>query len=41
MLLMLDIFKDLLVHQFEAALCTLNSCIDCCPETTGTRPSPI
>jgi hypothetical protein len=35
---MLDLFKDLLVHQFEAALCTLNSCIDRCPATLWNSP---
>jgi hypothetical protein len=30
---MLDTFKQLTAHQFEAAFCTLNACIDKCPET--------
>lgn len=30
---MLDTFKELTANQFEAALCTLNVCIDRCPET--------
>jgi hypothetical protein len=30
---MLDTFKQLLANQYEAALCTLNTCIDRCPET--------
>ncbi|MCI0637697.1 MAG: DinB family protein [Gemmataceae bacterium] len=30
---MLDTFKKLTANQFEAALCTLNVCIDKCPET--------
>lgn len=30
---MLDIFKELIANQFEAALCTLDTCIDRCPET--------
>jgi hypothetical protein len=30
---MLDTFKQLIANQFEAALCTLNTCIDRCPET--------
>lgn len=28
---MLDIIKTLLTHQYEAALCNLNACIDQCP----------
>jgi hypothetical protein len=35
---MLDTFKDLLAHQYEAALCTLNECIDRCPETAWNAP---
>src|SRR4051812_31399969 len=31
---MLDTFKTLTVSQFEAALCTLNACIDRCPESS-------
>ncbi len=30
---MLDTFKELIANQFEAALCTLNTCIERCPET--------
>ena len=30
---MLDTFRQLIVNQFEAALCTLNACIDACPES--------
>ena len=30
---MLATFKQLIANQFEAALCTLNACIDRCPET--------
>ncbi len=30
---MLDTFKTLVKNQFDAALCTLNTCIDRCPET--------
>jgi len=30
---MLGTFKELIANQFEAALCTLNTCIDRCPET--------
>ena len=29
---MLDTFKQLIASQFEAALCTLNACIDRCPD---------
>ena len=35
---MLEIFKDALAHQYEAALCTLNACIDGCPETAWNAP---
>lgn len=30
---MLDTFKTLIANQFEAALCTLSTCIDRCPES--------
>jgi hypothetical protein len=30
---MLETYKELLIHQFEAVLCTLNACIDPCPES--------
>jgi hypothetical protein len=30
---MLDTFKTLIVHQYEAALSMLNACVDRCPET--------
>ena len=30
---MLDTFKELVANQFEAALCTLNTCIERCPVT--------
>lgn len=30
---MLEIFKELIANQFEAALCTLDACIDRCPES--------
>ena len=30
---MLDTFKELIANQFEAALCTLDTCIERCPET--------
>ena len=30
---MLDTFKELIVDQYDATLCTLNTCIDRCPET--------
>ena len=35
---MLDNFKGLIANQFEAALCTLNICIDRCPETAWDAP---
>src|SRR5688572_25174630 len=31
---MVDTFKKLIANQFEAALCTLNTCIDRCPESS-------
>jgi hypothetical protein len=31
---MLDTLKTLTLHQYEAALCTLNACIDRCPESS-------
>jgi hypothetical protein len=30
---MIDTFKELISNQYEAALCTLNACVDSCPET--------
>src|SRR4051812_41576727 len=30
--LMLDTYKKLMINQFQAALCTLNFCIDRCPD---------
>jgi hypothetical protein len=35
---MLERLKDLLLNQYEAALCTLNACIDRCPESTWNSP---
>ena len=35
---MLDTLKTLIVSQFEAALCTLNVCIDRCPEDAWNEP---
>ena len=35
---MLDTFKQLLAHQYQATLCTLNACIDCCPEAAWDAP---
>jgi hypothetical protein len=35
---MLDTFKELLRCQFEAAFCTLNACIDRCPEAAWNAP---
>jgi hypothetical protein len=29
---MLDVFKELIANQFDAALCTLSHCIDRCPD---------
>ena len=30
--LMLDIFQKLIANQYEASLCTLNACVEKCPE---------
>src|SRR4051794_41010123 len=30
--IMSDVLKDLIAHQYEAALCTLNFCIARCPD---------
>ena len=35
---MLDTFKELIANQFEAAFCTLNTCIQRCPETSWDVP---
>lgn len=35
---MLDTFKQLIAHQFEAAFCTLQICIDRCPDTAWDEP---
>jgi hypothetical protein len=35
---MLDTLKDALAHQYEAALCTLNACVDSCPDTAWNAP---
>ncbi len=35
---MLDTYKKMIVSQYEAALCTLNSCIDRCPEPNWDAP---
>ena len=35
---MLDTFKELIAHQYEAALCTLGLCIDECPEPAWNAP---
>lgn len=35
---MLDVFKELIVNQYEAAFCTLNACIDRCPEIAWNSP---
>src|SRR5687768_8325533 len=36
--MMVDTFKELLAHQFDAAFCTLNACIDRCPESAWNAP---
>jgi hypothetical protein len=35
---MLDTVKELISHQFEAAFCALNACIDRCPESAWNAP---
>lgn len=35
---MLDTFRQLIAHQYEAAFCTLNDCIDRCPEEAWDAP---
>jgi hypothetical protein len=35
---MLDTCKELMANQFEAAFCTLNMCIDRCPEESWNAP---
>lgn len=35
---MLDSFKTVLANQYEAALCTLNMCIDQCPDSGWDSP---
>jgi hypothetical protein len=35
---MLETIKDALAHQYEAALCTLNACIDGCPQSAWNGP---
>jgi hypothetical protein len=33
-----EILKDLIAHQLEAALCTVNACIDRCPDALWNAP---
>ena len=35
---MVDTFKELIARQFEAALCTLNTCIEQCPAAAWDAP---
>jgi hypothetical protein len=35
---MVGVFKELLAHQFEATLCTLNACIAKCPASAWNAP---
>ncbi|MEX2141167.1 MAG: DinB family protein [Pirellulales bacterium] len=35
---MLDTFKELIGHQFEAAFCALNACVERCPEAAWNAP---
>ncbi len=35
---MVDVMKELLAHQYEAALCTLGKCIQACPAASWEAP---
>ncbi len=35
---MLDIFQKLIANQYEASLCTLNACVEKCPENAWRGP---
>lgn len=35
---MLEVFNKLIANQYEAALCTLNACVDACPDTAWNGP---
>jgi hypothetical protein len=35
---MLDVFKQLITNQFEATLCTLDACVEACPDTAWNGP---
>jgi hypothetical protein len=35
---MLHVFNKLIANQYEAALCTLNACVDECPDTAWNGP---
>ena len=35
---MLDTMNDVLAHQYDASLCTLNTCIERCPATSWDMP---
>jgi hypothetical protein len=35
---MLELFKESIAHQYEAALCTLRKCVDACPEPSWHGP---
>ncbi len=35
---MLDTYRELIVNQYEAAFCTLNACIDRCPDDAWNMP---
>ena len=35
---MLELFEQLVVNQYEAALCTLNACLERCPDEEWNEP---
>lgn len=35
---MLDTYKELVVNQYEAALCTIHHCVDRCPDSLWQKP---
>jgi hypothetical protein len=35
---MIEVFKQLITNQYEAGFCTLNACIDKCPEAAWNAP---
>ena len=37
---MIEIYKQLTLHQFEAALCMLGICVDRCPDENSISQGP-